>query len=113
MREAVLRACNRLDAGVDPLVVSAELRAVAERSDHDPRPGLSRKQRRVLELVEAHFASDNCAPTLRQLADALGLRSIATVHEHLTALESKGYVSRVPAKSHTALTLIPAPVTHA
>jgi repressor LexA len=44
---------------------------------------------------------NNSAPTLRQIANAIGVHSLATVHEHLQALETKGLIKRKPGKSRT------------
>jgi repressor LexA len=38
---------------------------------------------------------------LRQIADAIGVSSLATVHEHLTALESKGLIKRKTGKNRS------------
>lgn len=35
-----------------------------------------------------------CAPTLVEIASHFGLSSLATVHEHLSALEKKGFIRR-------------------
>ena len=36
------------------------------------------------------------APSLPEIAKEFGLKSVATVHEHLTTLEAKGYIRRNP-----------------
>ncbi len=35
-------------------------------------------------------------PTIREIGEAVGLRSSATVHEHLTKLEAQGLIERKP-----------------
>lgn len=41
------------------------------------------------------------APTLRNIADAIGVSSLATVHEHLQTLTEKGLIKRKAGKSRT------------
>ena len=58
------------------------------------RRPLTRRQFQVLELIRQSLRERGVAPKLTELRDSLGLRSEATVHELLTALEAKGYVRR-------------------
>ncbi len=37
---------------------------------------------------------DGVVPSVREIGHALGMRSPSTVHQHLTVLESKGYIKR-------------------
>ena len=55
---------------------------------------LTRKQAQVLEFVSDFRARSGYSPTLRETAQALGLSSVATVAEHVGALESKGLLRR-------------------
>lgn len=56
----------------------------------------SKAQARILAAVEQLSASVGHPPTLEEIADHCGLRSIATVHQHVQALQAKGYVFRNP-----------------
>jgi len=56
--------------------------------------GLSGRQREVLEAIGSWRRDHGRAPTVREIAGALGVASPATVHQHLLALESKGYLAR-------------------
>ncbi len=58
----------------------------------DARLALSRKQRMTLETIRAHMEKHGYSPTYREIANALGLASPATVHEHVRALGQKGYL---------------------
>lgn len=53
-----------------------------------------KKQQQILDFIKQHVQSTGSAPTLRSIADAMGLSSLATVHEHLTTLEEKGLIKR-------------------
>jgi len=50
-------------------------------------------QRRVYEFVAAFLNDNGYAPTIREIGDGLGLGSSSTVHMHLRALVSLGYLS--------------------
>lgn len=57
-------------------------------------PVLYKKQKLILDYIRQHIESNGTAPTLREIADAIGVHSLSTVHEHLATLESKGFLSR-------------------
>lgn len=60
----------------------------------DGRPDLSPRQRDTLGAITRITTEQGCPPTHRQLAVALGLRSVHGVAEHLRAPERKGYIKR-------------------
>lgn len=55
---------------------------------------LYRRQRQILDFLEQYIQRNGYSPTLQEIADALGLRSLATIHEHLYTLVKKGLVRR-------------------
>lgn len=55
---------------------------------------LTSKQKNLLDAIQDHVSMHNVMPSYRELANALGASSPATVHKHVTALEKKGYVIR-------------------
>lgn len=55
---------------------------------------LYRKQRQILEFIRSYIAEHEHSPTLQEIANAQGLSSLATVHEHLQALNKKGVIKR-------------------
>lgn len=57
-------------------------------------PVLYKRQKQVLDYISQYIQANGVAPTLRQIADALGLSSIATVHEHLETLKELGLIER-------------------
>lgn len=58
-------------------------------------------QRQVLELIEGVRADLGYAPTVRELAQLLGVASTHTVAGHLAALEARGLLTRVPNSART------------
>lgn len=57
-------------------------------------PVIYRRQAQVLGFMKQHIESTGFAPTLRQIADAIGVSSLATVHEHMQGLIKKGLISK-------------------
>lgn len=53
-----------------------------------------KRQQQILAFIKQHIETTGTAPTLRSIADAIGVSSLATVHEHLQALEEKGLIKR-------------------
>ncbi|MCE2422442.1 MAG: transcriptional repressor LexA [Gemmatimonadetes bacterium] len=55
---------------------------------------LTPRQREMLDFIEGFCRFRRYAPSLEEIAQHFGYRSVATVHEHLTNLECKGYIRR-------------------
>lgn len=55
---------------------------------------LTDRQRAVYEAIVAHLRAHGHPPTLRVLGDAVGISSTNGVHDHLVALERKGWITR-------------------
>lgn len=62
-------------------------------------PIIYKRQGQILDFIRQHIQTNGSAPTLRQIADAIGVSSLATVHEHLTTLEGKGLIKRKTGKT--------------
>jgi repressor LexA len=55
---------------------------------------LTQRQKQVLDFL-AHFVEENgYSPSYQEIASGLGLASLATVHKHVLALETKHYLKR-------------------
>lgn len=55
---------------------------------------LYKRQKQILDYIEKSILKYGYAPTLTEIAQYLGLSSLATVHEHLAVLEKKGLIRR-------------------
>jgi repressor LexA len=55
---------------------------------------LYKKQKQILDFISQYIQVNNTSPTLQEIADAMGLSSLATVHEHLQALVKKNLIRR-------------------
>jgi len=53
-----------------------------------------KRQAQILDFIKQHIQLKGSAPTLREIADAIEVSSLATVHEHLQALVTKGLIKR-------------------
>lgn len=62
------------------------------------RENLSAKQLEILEHIKNVTLSRGYPPTVREIGEAVGLKSSASVHAHLATLEKKGYIRRDPSK---------------
>lgn len=60
-----------------------------------------KKQRQILDFIKQFIQSNGSAPTLKQIAGAIDVSSLATVHEHLQALEEKGLIKRKHGKNRS------------
>ena len=78
---------------------------------------VTRRQREILDYITKHLEEKGYAPSFEEIARQFGFQSLATVHEHLTNLERKGYIRRthnesraieiVPPKGQTGATELP------
>lgn len=59
---------------------------------------LTARQQQVLDYVRDQINARGFPPSVREIGEALGLSSSSTVHSHLTALETKGFIRRDPSK---------------
>jgi repressor LexA len=55
---------------------------------------LTRRQSDILAYLQSHITDNGYAPSFEEIAEHFGFQSLATVHEHLTNLERKGYIRR-------------------
>lgn len=55
---------------------------------------LSHRQQEIYDYIRREVSSRGIAPSVREIAAAVGLSSPSTVHTHLAALEEKGYIKR-------------------
>lgn len=55
---------------------------------------LYRRQKQILDFIKQYIDKYGYSPTLGEIAEAIGVSSLATVHEHLQALSKKGVIKR-------------------
>jgi repressor LexA len=55
---------------------------------------LTKRQREILSFLTSYTDENGYAPSFEEIAESFGFTSLATVHEHLSNLERKGYIRR-------------------
>ena len=66
-----------------------------------PQPAhtqLTDRQRGILDFIETNMRERGYPPSVREIGEAVGLSSSATVHNHLATLQKLGYLHRDPTK---------------
>jgi len=68
---------------------------------------MTKRQREILSFLEQHIRSHGYAPSFEEIAEHFSFQSLATVHEHVTNLERKGYIRRTYNESRSIEVLPP------
>jgi repressor LexA len=55
---------------------------------------VTRRQKEVLDFITGFVQRNGYSPSFEEIAHGLSLRSLATVHKHITNLQSKGLLQR-------------------
>lgn len=55
---------------------------------------LYKRQRQIIDFLAQYIQQHGFSPTLQEIADAIGVSSLATIHEHLEALVRKGVIKK-------------------
>ena len=66
----------------------------------DPN-SLNKREKAILKFIEKHIEANGYPPSVREIGKAVDLRSTATVHGYLSALELKGYIKKENQKGRT------------
>ncbi len=67
---------------------------------------LTKRQKEILDHIESFLDEHGYAPSFEEIAEAFGYSSLATVHEHLSNLERKGYIRKAYNESRS-IELVP------
>ena len=59
---------------------------------------ISSKQREILEYIKQEILNKGQPPAVREICEAVHLKSTSSVHSHLETLEKNGYIRRDPTK---------------
>ena len=59
---------------------------------------LTDRQKSIFRYIKKEIAAKGYPPSVREIGEAVGLKSPASVHSHLKTLENKGYLRRDPEK---------------
>lgn len=59
---------------------------------------ISKKQQEILEYIKEQILQRGFPPAVREICEAVNLKSTSSVHSHLETLEKNGYIHRDPTK---------------
>lgn len=59
---------------------------------------ISKKQTEILEYIKSQILNKGYPPSVRDICEAVELKSTSSVHSHLETLEKNGYIRRDPTK---------------
>lgn len=59
---------------------------------------ISKKQSEILEYIKSQILNKGYPPSVRDICEAVQLKSTSSVHSHLETLEKNGYIRRDPTK---------------
>ena len=62
---------------------------------------ISEKQSQILEYIKSEIINKGYPPSVRDICQAVNLKSTSSVHSHLETLEKNGYIRRDPTKPRT------------
>lgn len=63
-----------------------------------PYGKISQKQKEILEYIKQEILNKGYPPAVREICEAVHLKSTSSVHSHLETLEKNGYIRRDPTK---------------
>jgi len=67
---------------------------------------LTKRQNDIIQFIKEYIVSNGYPPTIREIGDALGLSSPATIHSHLNKLEEKGIIKKDNCKNRAIELLV-------
>lgn len=67
---------------------------------------LTKRQDEILNYIKEYIVSNGYPPTVREIGEAVGLSSPATIHSHLANLKLKGYIKTDEAKNRSIEVLV-------
>ena len=62
---------------------------------------LGKRQKGIYEFIKLYFDKHSIPPTVREIAEAVSLKSTSTVHLHLKELQKRGLISMEPMKQRS------------
>lgn len=65
--------------------------------------GLTDRQQHIMNFIKKQIRESGYPPSVREIGQAVGLKSSSTVHAHLVNLEEMGLLKRDPAKPRTVI----------
>ena len=83
------------------IILQPEIPGSASEGSDMSRSTITQKQQEILEYIKESILSRGYPPAVREICEAVHLRSTSSVHAHLETLEKKGYIRKDPSKPRT------------
>ena len=71
------------------------------RNSSSSKQTISDKQKEILEYIKSEILAKGYPPSVREICEAVNLKSTSSVHAHLETLEKNGFIRRDPTKPRT------------
>lgn len=55
---------------------------------------ITKKQKQVYDFIKTYIDENGISPTIEEIRKKLKLRAVSTIHEHISSLKDKGYLSK-------------------
>ena len=62
---------------------------------------INKREKAILKFIEKQINKNGYPPSVREIGEAVDLKSTATVHGYLSRLEQKGYIKKEEQKGRT------------
>lgn len=62
---------------------------------------MTKRQREIYNYIKNHIAEKQYPPTIREIAEAIGLKSPSTVHGHLDRMRKMGHINFIDSLPRT------------
>ena len=85
-------------SGAEPAYQLSDKENQAEGDKNMPSGNITEKQREILGFLKKVTLDRGFPPSVREICDAVHLKSTSSVHAHLESLERCGYIRRDPSK---------------
>jgi len=64
---------------------------------------LTKRQQLIMDFIQERIKTKGYPPSVREIGEAVGLKSSSTVHAHLVQLQEKGFITKDPSKPRSVL----------
>ena len=64
---------------------------------------LNKRQKLIMDFIQERIKTKGYPPSVREIGEAVGLKSSSTVHAHLVQLQEKGFITKDPSKPRSVL----------
>ena len=81
--------------------------SASQRTPRSNARSLTIRQKKILETIQRSIGKNGYPPSMREIGDAVGLKSLSSVTHQLSQLEKLGYIRRDPRRPRAMEILLP------